>query len=208
MAKPRLIWTTERIAVVILIGVGMATVIVYILRSQSRAFREGMDKFVPINPFKIADMILKADQEKYIRELHPDVQPRFRKFIREVEDEHGWSAKVTSGYRSFASQLKLHQQNPSNARPGKSHHNYGLAADFNFTRPGTWLKKASSEKDWTESLIPAIAKKHGISWQYKFGSYVDPVHFFVPADTSKLLARGKEMFGSEDRIIGNQVPLV
>lgn len=198
--------TIEQKIIIALIVMVVVTVIVYAVRSQSKEFRDAMDKYIPINPFNMANIVLKAQQEKFVKDLHPDVQWRFRAFIKEVEDS-GWSVIATSGYRDFQKQFQLHRQNPKNARPGRSHHNYGLALDINATKGKIALRKASSEKAWVSSGIPAIAKKHGLSWQYRFGTYVDPIHFYYKADTAKLLQRGIAQFGSDEKIIGNQVAL-
>lgn len=165
-----------------------------------------MDRYIPINPFTMANIVIKAEQEKFVKDLHPAVQNKFRAFIKACEDS-GWTIICTSGYRDFQKQYQLWKSNPSNAKPGKSHHNYGLALDINATRAGAWLRKSSSEKAWLNSGIPAIAKKFGLSWQYRFGSYVDPVHFYYKVDTNKLLQKGIAQFGSESKIVGNKVQL-
>lgn len=199
---------TVLIPVIVVVGSGLAGLVVHLARARSRSFRESMDKILPttVNPWKMANIVLNAKQEEYVRELHPAVQDKFRAFIKDATDA-GWNIIPTSGYRSFQKQLELHKANSSNAKPGKSHHNYGLALDINATNGGTWLRKSSSEKAWNDSGLPTLAKKHGISWQYAFGTYKDPVHFYVKHDTTALLAKGKAMFGSEEKIIGNQIPL-
>ena len=149
---------------------------------------------------------IKPNQEKYIKDLHPDVQQKFRDFVK-LCGAQGWDIICTSGYRSFEEQRKLNKLNPSNAKAGRSHHNYGLALDINAVRKGVQLRKASTEKAWNDSGIPEIAKQLGISWQYAFGTYKDPVHFFIKHDTSVLLQRAIKQFGSEDKIIGNRVNL-
>lgn len=200
--------SNKQIVLVALIALFAITAIVFMLRAESKKFRDWMDKIIPepFNPFAMANILLKANQESYVREMHPEVQNKFRAFIKEVEDS-GWTVIPTSGYRDFQKQLSLWRQNSSNARPGKSHHNYGLALDINASKGTQYLRKSSSESAWVNSGIPAIAKKHGISWQYAFGSYKDPIHFYVKHDTSKLLQRAIAKFGSEENIIGNQVPL-
>lgn len=205
MEKSRL--NTGQKIVLVVTGIGIAFIVLYIIRDKSKAFRDAMDEYIPINPFNLTNIILKADQEKYVKDLHPTHQNQFRAFIKECED-NGWTIIVTSGYRDFASQLKQHLANKNNARPGKSHHNYGLAMDINAIRPGIALRKASSEKAWVESGIPDIAKKHGLSWQYRFGSYVDPVHFFIKYDTSKLFTKALAQAGGDEmKIQGNRVKL-
>ena len=86
----------------------------------------------------------------------------------------------TSGYRSLEEQAKLYGQgrasfiykgkqygNPSkdvvtNAKPGDSNHNYGLAIDFVLTNAeGTQANWTVSDK-WKRAA--AIAKELGFSW--------------------------------------------
>ncbi len=207
MIRKKHLTTEAKVALALLI-VAVVGVVIYFLRARSKAFRDTMDKVLPtpLNPFAMANIVLSAAHEAYVKNLHPAEQWRFRAFIKECEQE-GWTIICTSGYRDWASQYKQWKANPSNAKPGKSHHNYGLALDLNASKGGTYLRKSSSEKAWLDSGIPAIAKRHGLTWQYKFGTYKDPIHFYVKYDTSKLLAQGKAQFGSEDKIIGNQVKL-
>jgi hypothetical protein len=199
---------TIRILIIAIVSMAVITIAVYLLRANSKKFRDFMDDIIPapLNPFEMANIILKSNQEAYVKKLHPEVQNKFRAFIKETEDS-GWTVIPTSGYRSVQEQVVLHNKNKSNAKPGKSSHNYGLALDINASKGTVWLKKASSEAAWVNSGIPAIAKKHGLTWVYRFGSYVDPVHFYYKADTAKLLERGLSIYGDINKIVGNKVPL-
>jgi LAS superfamily LD-carboxypeptidase LdcB len=214
------------IIAIVIIAFALMVIAVYLARAESKSFRDAMDKIIPtpLNPFAMANIVLNAAQEEYISNLHPQQQWRFRAFIKDCEDE-GWSIIPTSGYRDFANQKKQWIAGFNNAQkleykssgkitgksknaiPGKSHHNYGLALDINAIKGTTKLMKGSSEIEWTQSGIPEIAKRHGLSWQYQFKKYKDPVHFFFKVDTSVLLSRGIQMFGAVERIIGTQIPL-
>ena len=109
-----------------------------------------------------------------------------------AEKELGLTLYATSGYRTYAEQVALHNQNSSNANAGYSSHNFGFAVDLNVRKNGkTILQKASSNNAWEKSGVVALARKIGIQWVGNFGSYHDPVHFFLKPnglDTTQLRA--------------------
>lgn len=153
---------------------------------------------------------LGPDQEAYIRELHPAAQARFRALLRAIEAS-GWRVTVTSGYRSFAKQAALYAADSRNARPGRSHHNYGLAIDINAAnKDGRALRKASPKSEWLASGIPQLAKSMGFAWGGDFAGYYDPVHFDLKNDypMDQVAAAAAAQFGTDPyRVQGNQVQL-
>lgn len=185
----------------LLIGAG---VIVYINRKE---VKKAVKKVVE----KVTDVLLKPEQEAFLSQLHPSVQKKFRQLINAIEAETGYSVVVTSGYRSFQKQIGLKAENSSNAAPGLSYHNYGLAIDMNLARNGRIeIKKDSTKKAWIDSGVVAIAKKLGFRWGGdSFSGYYDPVHFDLGGvDTKKLYAKALAQFGNDpNKIIGNQVSL-
>jgi hypothetical protein len=81
-------------------------------------------------------------------------------------------------------QAQLHAENPQNAKAGYSAHNYGFAVDVNVIDPKTnkvILKKSSSTADWEKSGVVKVAREMGLKWGGggAFGSYHDPVHFYI-----------------------------
>jgi peptidoglycan L-alanyl-D-glutamate endopeptidase CwlK len=140
-----------------------------------------------------------ARTKKYFNALHPKFKPLVAEFFTKVE-ENGMDVYVTSGYRSFAEQTKLHQQNPSNAKPGYSYHNFGLAIDINIMKNGTIiLRKSDSCEKWKQSFVPKLAVDSGLRWMCKFGSYHDPVHFdYVPKGLNSTLLRERVLNGKVD----------
>jgi hypothetical protein len=193
---------SEPISPYILIAVAIvALAVMYWIYRKSPTFRKVVDTFNPLN------IVLKVEQENFVRDLHPAFQNKFRQFIRDVE-QSGWSVIVTSGYRTFARQAQLRAQDSRNAQPGLSLHNYGLAIDINAQRGATWLRKASSRKAWVDSGIPAIAKRHGLRWGGDFTGYHDPVHFDSGHSGSALRSNAHAQFGTDPaQIQGNQVRL-
>lgn len=164
--------------------------------------------FLFIKPPKgksIFQMALTAQQEAYLKELSNVSRPKFEAFIREAESK-GFNIIITSGYRSIQKQNELHAQNPQNAKGGFSFHNFGRAIDINAQKGSLVLRKASSRQDWEGSGLPDIARKHGLSWQYSFGSYIDPVHFQDDSQSiTALRNKAIAMYGSVENAKGNLV---
>ena len=154
----------------------------------------------------------RAALESKIRELHYTAQSLFREFLKQFEsDNPQYRIIITSGYRSFAEQVALKAQNNSNASPGKSLHNYGLAIDINIANSsGTIIaSKESSDESWYSTGIITLSNKKGLTWGgNSFGSYKDRVHFGLDGkiDLNTVLSIAKRQFGTNlSNIIGNKV---
>lgn len=123
-------------------------------------------------------------------------EPQFKGLNRAVEFaarqlvirayQAGVDIRIVFGLRTFAKQQELYNQgrygNPppivTNALPGHSNHNYGLAIDFVLSMSG-YDMKADYDKDgladWME--VVAIAKTLGFEWGGDWKSFVDNPHF-------------------------------
>lgn len=131
-----------------------------------------------------------------VEKLHPQFKNRIKEFFSKVEKDLGLQMYATSGLRTFQEQAALKKENPSNASPGLSGHNYGFSVDVNVINPKTGniiLRKASTSAEWEKSGVVKIAKDMGLKWggAGAFGSYHDPVHFYIDPNgmtTSQLLA--------------------
>lgn len=123
------------------------------------------------------------NSEKEIQKLHPKFRDLARALINRTKNNLGLNMFVTSGLRSYQEQMKLHNQNSSNAKPGYSSHNFGFAFDVNVRdkNGNLKLKKSSSSKQWKDAGVIQIANDLGLSWggDGAFGSYHDPVHFYI-----------------------------
>jgi hypothetical protein len=121
-----------------------------------------------------------------VNKLHPKFRNKIAQFFTKMERDLSLSAYATSGYRTFAEQEELHKQNSANAKPGYSSHNFGFAIDINVKdKDGKiFLLKNSSDKKWNDSKVVDLAKDLGLSWGGggAFGSYHDPVHFYIKPD--------------------------
>jgi hypothetical protein len=118
-----------------------------------------------------------------VNKLHPNYRGRIAEFFSKIEDELGFTAYATSGYRSFKEQEALRSQNSSNAKAGYSSHNFGYAIDMNVKDKNgdIFLRKADSSKKWRDSGVVPLSEKLDLSWggDGNFGSYHDPVHFYI-----------------------------
>lgn len=130
-----------------------------------------------------------------VESMHPKLRQRFADFFTEVEEKLGLYVISTSGLRTTAQQSGLDSKNEDNAEPGLSDHEYGFAQDINVAdKTGKIiLRKATPKKQWIDSGVVSIAKKHGFKWGGDFNSYYDPIHFYndfgLPA--TKMLAMKK-----------------
>jgi hypothetical protein len=124
-----------------------------------------------------------AQSLEIIKNVNPESHKFLDNFIKDFESKTDWKVIIISGYRDEAKQAILKKQNPKNADPGKSKHNFGKAVDINvFRRNGffsQWLSKKSSKKAWEKTQIVALAKAYKLNWGGDFSHYHDPVHFEV-----------------------------
>lgn len=113
--------------------------------------------------------------------LNPEFRDRFKSFIGEFIDTYnGYTLLINATFRTFKKSAQLKKDNSSNASPGKSAHNYGLAIDFNLITPsGKTLKKQENKNEWIATGIVDISKKYGLGWGGNFSSYKDYIHFYV-----------------------------
>lgn len=161
----------------------------------------------------------KLSEEK-IKALHPLARDKARGFINAVEQKLGIKLRVVDGYRPFARQQDYYNQPTdgidndndgqidepdekiTNARPGYSYHNFGLAFDvvpiiggkatYNLA-PGVWER------------IAAVAKRFGFIWGGSFKSIVDKPHFEM--HVGKDLAQLRELYAARKVDAGGYVYL-
>ena len=87
--------------------------------------------------------------EKNIGTLNSDVQPTFRRLTaiaKKTAGRYGLDAKVISGHRSYEEQAALYAKGRdepgprvTNAQPGYSNHNFGIAVDFGIFNDSEYL---------------------------------------------------------------------
>jgi peptidoglycan L-alanyl-D-glutamate endopeptidase CwlK len=112
-----------------------------------------------------------------------NLDSRFQPLVKQLLDESNkltspWITFITDGFRTYAEQAELYASGRTkigkiltNAPPGTSNHEKGLAVDLAFQKDG----KLSYEQKYYDLIVP-IAKKLGIDWggDWKF---VDKPHF-------------------------------
>ena len=126
-----------------------------------------------------------------IEKLHPIVRDEVQEIITECDSALTGKAKIriTQGLRTFQEQTQLYAigrtkpgKKVTNAKPGQSIHNYGLAVDICLIIDG---KTASwdTAKDWDNDQIAdwyecvKIFAKHGWQWGGNWKTFKDLPHF-------------------------------
>lgn len=164
-------------------------------------------------PVSRADELVRqrfmANNQDHINSLNPGVKNLFISFINDIQ-ALGYVVVITGSYRTFQRSAELKKENPKNAAPGFSSHNYGTAIDINLVKDGRMIRKDNSKKDWEATGVVQLAKKkYGMRWGGDFSGYADNVHFDLnnKYDTEKLYAQALRQFGSVDKVQGNLVDL-
>jgi peptidoglycan L-alanyl-D-glutamate endopeptidase CwlK len=134
--------------------------------------------------------------------LNKKAQKAFEPFLCATEAflaTQGVSVEVISGLRSWQAQAALYAQGRTkpgaivtNARPGSSWHNYGLAIDLGLFKDNKYLDSSSpalAAKLYAE--IGKIAAKHGVEWGGSWVSFKDIPHFQVTFGKSLAELRNK-----------------
>ncbi len=120
--------------------------------------------------------------EKHIASLSIRAQREARLFMHRALG-HGISVKIISGTRTYEEQDKLYRQgrygNPgkvvTNARGGRSNHNFGIAWDIGiFRENGSY---STDSKDYNNLAV--YAKSDALEWGGDWQSFVDPPHYQV-----------------------------
>lgn len=126
-----------------------------------------------------------------IQLLHPKLREEAKLILADVDKALTGRAfaRFTFTLRTFAEQQALYDQGRSkpgprvtNAKPGQSLHNYGLAVDFALVidhKEGSW----DTTKDWDDDKIKDwqevvdIFKKYGWEWGGDWKTFKDMPHF-------------------------------
>ena len=115
---------------------------------------------------------------RQLSDLHPVLQEQCRQFI-EACAKKGIEVIITSTLRDNEAQAALYSQGRSrpgpkvtNARPGTSAHNYGLAFDF--------CPIVNGKADWqnidTFRQCGSIAESLGLEWAGRWGYFAELAH--------------------------------
>ena len=131
--------------------------------------------------------------DRRIATLYPGIQAKAIEFVVRMDKEKGIKLRVTSAFRSYEEQAEIYAKGRtapgkivSNAKPGSSYHNFGLAIDVVEIRGG---KALFSNDKWDE--IGAFGESLGWEWGGNFKSITDKPHFQITYGNSTAELRAK-----------------
>lgn len=136
-----------------------------------------------LNPPQTSEAVRKADPKNILSSgrIHSELARRVERLI-ESASQNGLGLYVFEGYRSLDRQKALHDsgRGVTNAKPGNSFHNYGLAVDVVF-------RNADGAPSWAESheweKLGRLGKAEGLVWGGDWKKPVDRAHFqLLPND--------------------------
>lgn len=144
--------------------------------------------------------VLDERSAKNVATLHNKVQQLFRNWIAECQQMAktlGYEYKAISGNRTWDEQAKLYAQGRTspgkivtNAMPGYSNHNFGIAVDMGVFKDGRYIdeiKPAEAEAFHRKAAV--IAEKYNIEWGGNWPRFKDYPHFEYRIGKSMSLLR-------------------
>jgi peptidoglycan LD-endopeptidase CwlK len=117
--------------------------------------------------------------EKCIRTLHPKAQEAARRFLIAARAA-GIDARIISGTRTYAEQAALYKigrppdttnRRVTNAKPGESNHNFGIAWDIGIFARGAYVTAEQPYRDAAAFCPP------GVEWGGAWKTFPDPPHY-------------------------------
>jgi peptidoglycan L-alanyl-D-glutamate endopeptidase CwlK len=149
---------------------------------------ESTPKLIPMVDEKQDLSVLDERSSKNVATLHLKVQQVFKNWIAECQimaAAHGYEYKAISGNRTWDEQAKIYAQGRTspgkivtNAKPGYSNHNYGIAVDMGVFKSGKYLDELKpAEAEAFHSKAAIIADKYNIEWGGNWKSFKDYPHF-------------------------------
>jgi peptidoglycan L-alanyl-D-glutamate endopeptidase CwlK len=125
---------------------------------------------------------------KNLQTIYHHVLSNFTGFVNECQilaREKGLEYKCICGTRTFEEQAQLYAQGRTkpgkivtNAKPGYSFHNFGLAIDCGVFEGGKYLDSTNPKKaDSFHRQTAFICSKYGLRWGGNFKSIYDAPHF-------------------------------
>ncbi len=129
---------------------------------------------------RVALQTLIDRSTKNMGAVHAVVKETTVEVIKKAYKE-GINVQISCGYRSNAEQQRLFNQGRTtpgnivtNAKPGQSLHNYGLAVDYFLTNESGTTAIWTVNANWRR--VAAIAKSLGFSWGGDWTGFVDYPH--------------------------------
>ena len=129
---------------------------------------------VPPTDMAVAD----ARSERHIATLLPEVRPLARALVHKAAGM-GIQIRILSGFRTYEEQAALYAQGRTapgrvitNARPGYSNHNFGIAFDVGVFEGSRYLGESPKYK-----AVGALGMDIGLEWGGSWKTLVDEPHF-------------------------------
>jgi len=159
-------------------------------------------KLIPMQKEKQDLTVLDERSAKNVSTLHSKVQQLFKNWIAECQilaKAHGYEYKAISGNRTWEEQAKIYAQGRTipgkvvtNAKPGYSNHNYGIAVDMGVFKDGKYVDASSpAEAETFHAKAAKVAEKYDISWGGNWRTFKDYPHFEY--DTGKTLSQLRQL---------------
>ena len=142
---------------------------------------------------------------KFIATLSPEVRDAFIAFIvdaKELVAKSGLDYRVICGTRTFEEQAALYAKGRTapglkvtNAKPGSSMHNFGLAIDCGVFKGKVYMDGSTPADaklaDLMHKHVSTLCEKHRLRWGGKFKKLYDAPHFEydTPYSLAELCAR-------------------
>lgn len=141
---------------------------------------------------------MDSRSQKNLNSLYEPTRNQFAGFLREAQilaGQKGLEYRAICGTRTFEEQAQLYAQGRTkpgkivtNARPGSSFHNFGLAIDCGVFEGGKYLDETNPRKAAAfHREASKLCAKHGLRWGGNFKSIVDMPHYEL--DTEVTLAK-------------------
>jgi peptidoglycan L-alanyl-D-glutamate endopeptidase CwlK len=119
-----------------------------------------------------------ARSEGHIATLLPEVRPLARALVHKAA-AMGIQIRIISGFRTYEAQAALYAQGRTspgrvvtNARPGYSNHNFGIAFDVGVFEGSRYLGESPTYK-----AVGALGMDIGLEWGGSWKTLVDEPHF-------------------------------
>jgi hypothetical protein len=160
----------------LLYGAGGGVVLLFLL-SRTKAGQVATSKAKSL-AFGVGD-----PTDKQIATLAAQMQPIVREFVTRARAA-GYPIVITSGRRTMEEQAALYAKGRdadgsivTNAQPGDSAHNFGLAIDFAF---GNAVGRPTWPNDAPWAKVAAIGKALGLEWGGDWRTFKDQPHLELP----------------------------
>ena len=128
---------------------------------------------------------------KHLDSLLPEVRDTFADFLIEAKElvaKEGLDYKIICGTRSWEEQAVLYAKGRispgpkvTNAKPGSSMHNFGLAIDCGVFKGKVYMDDSTSADkriaDMMHKQVSTLCAKHKLRWGGNFKSIYDAPHF-------------------------------